>query len=481
MTIKDVEFRTGMTRANIRFYESEGLLSPKRNENGYRDYSEEDIEVLMRIKLLRTLHISLEEIKAVHNKEIELETLLEKHVQYLEKEKKQIEQSQNVCELMRNDHVKYESLNAGLYLNKMNESSKEVIYKYDTKVDVIPKVYAPWRRYFARYLDFTLYTVLLDIILACGLRLNILNMGNVRTIVTTIFALILTAAIEPLLISKFRTTLGKAVLGIYVTDLDDGNLSYDKSLHRTLKVLWRGMGCQIPIYNYVRLWKSYSALNESTDLEWEYDSNLVLRDTKFWRWFVYVVINVFAFGMMVLSIEYAEMPKNRGDITIAEFCENYNQLSRYYGIDEIDQLDVDGTWKEYNNSTTVVFSLTPKISDFQFEEKDGYIKSVSLSYQKENNQEYMIGSYQNEMIVSILAFVQAQDEYKLFSDELEKIAAEISESPFKDFEYELCGIRVMCDFEYEGYVSSESTGFLISEEGMENYLSLSFKMEKIDS
>ena len=37
MTIKEIEDRSGMTRANVRFYESEGLLHPERKENGYRD------------------------------------------------------------------------------------------------------------------------------------------------------------------------------------------------------------------------------------------------------------------------------------------------------------------------------------------------------------------------------------------------------------------------------------------------------------
>ena len=32
MTIKEMEARTGMTRANIRFYESRGMLSPKRGD-----------------------------------------------------------------------------------------------------------------------------------------------------------------------------------------------------------------------------------------------------------------------------------------------------------------------------------------------------------------------------------------------------------------------------------------------------------------
>ena len=45
MKIKEVEARVGMTRANIRYYEKEGLLNTTvRNENNYREYTEEDIE-----------------------------------------------------------------------------------------------------------------------------------------------------------------------------------------------------------------------------------------------------------------------------------------------------------------------------------------------------------------------------------------------------------------------------------------------------
>ena len=36
MTIKEIETLSGLPRANIRYYESEGLIAPKRSENGYR-------------------------------------------------------------------------------------------------------------------------------------------------------------------------------------------------------------------------------------------------------------------------------------------------------------------------------------------------------------------------------------------------------------------------------------------------------------
>ncbi|MCR5229198.1 MAG: MerR family transcriptional regulator, partial [Solobacterium sp.] len=52
MKINQVEELTGITRKNIRFYEEEGLISPKRNPaNGYREYSLQDVDHLNRIRL----------------------------------------------------------------------------------------------------------------------------------------------------------------------------------------------------------------------------------------------------------------------------------------------------------------------------------------------------------------------------------------------------------------------------------------------
>ena len=44
--IREVEKLSGMTRADIRFYEAEGLLAPERHGNGYRNYSEDDLQVV---------------------------------------------------------------------------------------------------------------------------------------------------------------------------------------------------------------------------------------------------------------------------------------------------------------------------------------------------------------------------------------------------------------------------------------------------
>ena len=46
MLIRDLEVKSGLDRATIRFYEREGLITPERKENGYRDYTEENLTIL---------------------------------------------------------------------------------------------------------------------------------------------------------------------------------------------------------------------------------------------------------------------------------------------------------------------------------------------------------------------------------------------------------------------------------------------------
>ena len=128
MTIKEIETLSGLTRANIRFYEAEGLLAPARNENGYRDYSDKDLEILKKIKLLRMLHISLEEIKALQSGEQELAEALDQHIKKLAADKRDIERSQEICKEMRKDGAVYETLDAERYLENM-EQERETVAK----------------------------------------------------------------------------------------------------------------------------------------------------------------------------------------------------------------------------------------------------------------------------------------------------------------------------------------------------------------
>ncbi|MDD7183587.1 MerR family transcriptional regulator [Peptostreptococcus porci] len=42
MLRNEIQSKTGLTRKAIEYYEKKGLINPRKLENGYRDYSEED-------------------------------------------------------------------------------------------------------------------------------------------------------------------------------------------------------------------------------------------------------------------------------------------------------------------------------------------------------------------------------------------------------------------------------------------------------
>ena len=88
MKINEVEQQVNITKKNIRFYEQQGLLNPRRNtENGYRDYSKEDVDELKKIKLLRKLSLPLEEIRKIQKGDLTLSDALQRQVILLERER----------------------------------------------------------------------------------------------------------------------------------------------------------------------------------------------------------------------------------------------------------------------------------------------------------------------------------------------------------------------------------------------------------
>lgn len=145
MTIKEMEALSGIPRANIRFYEKEGLITPQRQSNGYREYSQDDLDCLKRIRLLRTIHFSLEDIKALSRNERDLTELLLKHIRELQKEKQILDQSVEICEQLCRSRVSFHSFDPQFYLDQLTESSAGE--PEELKKDSIPKVTSPWIRF----------------------------------------------------------------------------------------------------------------------------------------------------------------------------------------------------------------------------------------------------------------------------------------------------------------------------------------------
>ena len=118
MTIKEAEEQTGLTRSSIRFYEKEKLIEPARNDkNGYRDYSESDVENIKKIAYLRTLEISVEDIRSIMAGQVSLTEMIEKQAAALQTQIESLNRARTMCERMLEDgNVSFDELQVEKYV-----------------------------------------------------------------------------------------------------------------------------------------------------------------------------------------------------------------------------------------------------------------------------------------------------------------------------------------------------------------------------
>ena len=116
----------GITKKNIRFYEAEGLLTPRRNsENGYRDYGEAEVAVLRRIKLMRKLGVPLEEIRKMQGGVHTVGDGMRRHMVTLERDLENLEQAIRLCGGLTDCPQRLEDLDAQDLLIKMETLEQE--------------------------------------------------------------------------------------------------------------------------------------------------------------------------------------------------------------------------------------------------------------------------------------------------------------------------------------------------------------------
>lgn len=172
MLINEVAKLCNLTKKAVEYYTEQGLISPNILENGYRDFSEQDMEILKKIGLFRRLGLSIFEIKSVLANPDELKSILYKKTLELEQEKvkqdilkrlcngeslEKLEQEINninsksiiikkLMELFPSYYGKFICLNFSRYLtgkietNEQMEAFKEIIDFFDNVPDIeIPK------------------------------------------------------------------------------------------------------------------------------------------------------------------------------------------------------------------------------------------------------------------------------------------------------------------------------------------------------
>ncbi len=294
MTKQEISAVYSLELSSIERFCSNNLVTPRRMEDGSFVYSEADGEMLQRLVLLDIVGVSENDFVKLRSKEITLKLVLQKQIWRLEDGCL----AKEICIDILEEEGDLRSFNALKYLERLkayeHEPEKILIYNPNYR----NQVFRPWRRYFARGLDMSIYQMILDAILGFVCHVNLLNEGLLVKFVGTLVTVIMMLLIEPFLLNRFGTTFGKWVFGLRVEKTDGNLIPYREGLRRTWGVIGNGYGYMIPIYNLVCLFKSYKLCIEKEVQPWDEGISYTIKDTKWYR----VVACIFLMYSLLLSL-----------------------------------------------------------------------------------------------------------------------------------------------------------------------------------
>lgn len=442
MTIKELETSLGMTRANIRFYEQEGFLTPERGANNYRIYSEEDVETLRKIKLLRQLGLPLDTIKQVQSGELGLDTALARQQRTLEEQRAELAWADRVCASMRSDRVEYATLDAQKYLDTLDRPAEGEGY-FSLRKDSTPMVAYPWRRFFARWLDLTLYSVLWSSFGLLVLRFNppdslLINLLSIyRDYVTML-------VVEPLLLSTWGYTPGKWIFGLQVRDPYGKKLRWTAAMTRTWLVFGKGCGYGIPFYGLYRYYKSYRACADCETLPWEEECGYAIKDTRARRCWGFVGAMAAMFVLAIFVVVQAQMPRHRGALTAEQYVANVNDLYRYSTHSQAGAMDKNGHWRNRSD-----MSYTIPLDHQIVVDENGVVSSVTLV--DEQIGERIISECVFDKQLAVLSFAAASGGYNCVSWIGSGVLDAVSRQGFTDGTIQAGKVSITQKVESRGY------------------------------
>lgn len=124
MKIKELETILSISRSNIRFYEKQGLFTPERRENNYREYTEGDIHALKTIIVLRKMGFTVEEIRQIQCEALPFAEGINRTQQRLEEEIDQLQGSVKLVKQVAKEHTSFDHIDINRCWNAINTSEK---------------------------------------------------------------------------------------------------------------------------------------------------------------------------------------------------------------------------------------------------------------------------------------------------------------------------------------------------------------------
>ncbi|WMI82219.1 RDD family protein [Anaerotignum sp. MB30-C6] len=475
MTREEITEAYGVELNAVERFRKLGLIAPKRTEDGALVYSDTDGEMLRRLWLLEEMGFSENDFSQLKSGEKTLESLIRRQYSRLEEDCL----GREICNQILAEGANLENFDAKKFLDQMGSHAPEGIFSFNTSFR--NQVYHPWRRFFARTSDACIYGFIWNLFLAYVCHVNILVEGLLLDVVGTVVILAMVLLTEPLLLGRFGTTLGKWIFGLRIEKADGTLLSYAEGLRRTWGVIGKGEGYYIPIYNLVRLYKSYKLCKAEEVQPWDEDLVYTIKDTKWYRGVGFITLSLIYIFIHTVLVLGQLLPPNRGDITLEQFAENYNYFCKYIDANEGWYMNEKGQMVEQNVELSSFESAIELLEggrpNFKYEIEDGYLKGVSFVYEVENQEHYTQVESEEQMLIAY-AFGCTDEEVGLLWDAeyiLDRMQLD------DDFDFNFGNTRYFCLVEQEGYEGNEDDSVLFPSEYAERaYYKMTFSVTKED-
>ena len=482
MTSKEMETRSGVPRANIRYYESEGLLTPARAKNGYRDYSEADLRQLEKIKLLRRLGVGVEELRELQRGSRSLGQALDSRMASLAGERGTLERVEQVCGELRRSGQTFETLDPGPCLSALDApalpaAEGAVWWKTPPapalpETDALPVYTGLSRRLLARLFDeWGMMFFLMGAIALTGHNPSLTSGLALDLAVQSIWLFL-----EPLLLRLFGTTPGKALLGLRITGRNGEKLTYSEGFTRHLLLLWHGEGFFIPIWSWIQMFRTARRCWNDEPQPWDVDTAYEAAPFRPLR---HAGAMVLASALILAGAKaansYSQLPPNRGDLTVAEFTENYNRQAAYISQSPSWILDETGAWKRVPDPPgTYVVHLDGDADwrldhDFRYTLENGAVRAVTWERSVENTEEWIYLPV-TTITTAATALIWAQEDAPFWTSGHRALVNSLAEADWDGgFTLRRDGAVITWEVESRNFTISEGMAFPVDEG--DNFLS----------
>ncbi|MBX2881564.1 MAG: RDD family protein [Granulosicoccus sp.] len=125
-----------------------------------------------------------------------------------------------------------------------------------------------WARFFARFIDFTLFSLVIEIALLAIVPQWYSSVSDLVLFSGEVVSWIL---VETLLLLRWGTTPGKKFLKIKLRKSDDSALQFGSTFLRSMRVAWRGLALGLPLIYILALLRSCLVLRSDGITSWDKD------------------------------------------------------------------------------------------------------------------------------------------------------------------------------------------------------------------